>query len=341
MTLHLLVPEGIDDAGRPSGGNVYDRRLGAGLAGLGWDIREHLVGVAGPAPVLSALPDRAVVLVDGLVASTTDALVAETRRLRIAVLLHMPGSGPAEPAVLRAADAVVTTSDWARRQVLAHGVPADRVHVATPGVDPGPTVAGTPAGTELLCVGPVTPDKGYDDLVGALAEVRDLAWGCRCAGALDLAPAYVDDLRRRIDRLGLADRVRLTGPLPTARLDALRSGSDLVVAPSRRESYGMALAEGLSRGLPAIATDVGGHPEALGTAPDGTRPGTLVPSGDAAALGRALRTWLEDPGLRQRWRLAAIGRRSRLGSWAATAARVADVLNRIAPDAVLPVRAAP
>ncbi len=330
MRLHVLVPDGVDDPRRPSGGNVYDRRLVAGLTALGHEVREHRVGAVGLDRVLARIPDRAVVLVDGLVASATTCLVEESRRLGVAVLLHMPGSGPAEPTVLRAVAAVVTTSGWSRRWVVDEvGVPADRVHAALPGVDAGPLVPGSAAGSNLLVVGPLTPTKGYGDLLAALAEVRDLAWTCRCVGALDLAPSFVDAFRAEAVRLGVAGRVELTGPLPPAGVEELRSASDLVVAPSHRESYGMALAEGLARGLPAIATDVGGHPEVLG------RAGVLVPVGDPAALAAALRSWLGDDRLRARWRVAAARRRQRLGSWAGTASEVERVLNRIAPAAVL------
>jgi glycosyltransferase involved in cell wall biosynthesis len=97
----------------------------------------------------------------------------------------------------------------------------------------------------------------------------------------------------------------------------------------------MAVAEGLARGLPAIATDVGGHPEALGTADDGALPGALVPVGDPAALGREVRRWLSAADQRERWREAALRRRSALGSWAATATAVDEVLNRIGSGVVV------
>lgn len=338
MTLHLVLPDGVDDPRRPSGGNVYDRRLAAALEARGVGVREHPVGAAGLGSVLAGLPDAALVLVDGLVASTTEVLVEESRRLRVVVLLHMPESGPAEPAVLAAAAAVVTTSAWAQGWAIERlGIPGERVHVALPGVDAGPLVTGSTGGANLLCVGPLTPAKGYDDLLGALAELAELAdldWHCRCVGALDLLPSYTDDFRARVRELGLAGRLELLGPLPPAALEEVRSASDLVVAPSRRESYGMALAEGLARGLPAIVTDVGGHGEALGTGSDGAVPGALLPAGDPAALAAALRGWLGDPGLRARWRDAAAQRRHSLGTWAATAAEVTRVLNLIAPDVV-------
>ncbi|TWG99822.1 Glycosyltransferase [Nocardioides sp. J9] len=339
MRLHLLVPDGIADPRRPSGGNTYDRRLAAGLGAAGWQVAEHHVGRVPLADALAGLPDGALVLVDGLVASTTPALVAESGRLRTAVLLHMPGSGPCEPEVLRAVHAVVVPSRWARDRVTDLGVPAGRVHVAAPGVDHGPVVAGSPGGTRLLCVGPVTPAKGYDVLLAALADLVDLAhlpWRCRWVGALDLDPGFVADLRAEAARLGIADRVELTGPVAATGLDTLRADTDLVVAPSRRESWGMALAEGLARGLPAVATDVGGHPEALGSvgSVDDEPPGALVPAGDAAALAAELRSWLTDPALRDRWRSAAARRRSALGSWAGTVEQVAAALDPVARGVV-------
>ena len=97
-----------------------------------------------PSPASSQrIPDDAVVLLDGLVASTApEVLVAQARRLRMVVLVHMPlGHRPAETAPATsgrvnarcsaAAAAVVTTSAWSRRRLLElYPLPADRVHVA-------------------------------------------------------------------------------------------------------------------------------------------------------------------------------------------------------------------
>ena len=92
----------------------------------------------------------------------------------------------------------------------------------------------------------------------------------------------------------------------------------------------MVVTEALARGLPVVAADVGGVPEAMGNGADGTRPGVLVPPDDPAALGDTLRAWLEDPGLRRRLRRAARERRESLADWSATTSAVADVLARAA-----------
>jgi glycosyltransferase involved in cell wall biosynthesis len=307
--VHFIVPEGIRDPARPSGGNTYARRLVDGLAALGWTLREH-VG----ARAVEALPDGAVVLLDGLIASPApDVLVPHARRLRQVVLMHMPLGDAGERAVLEAAAAVITTSDWTRRRL---GLPAV---VAEPGVDPAELAPGSADGGELLCVAAVIPGKGHDVLLDALATVRGEPWRCTCVGSVDRDPAFAGAVRGRAPR-----RVRFTGPLVGAELARAYAAADLLVLPSRAETYGMVVTEALARGVPVLATDVGGVTEALG---DG---GLLVPAGDPAALGAALRRWLGEPALRERLREAARERRATLRGWDATAATVAGVLADVA-----------
>ena len=229
--VHVVVPAGIDDLASPSGGNRYDRRVVQGLAATGWDVRERAVpggwprpdatARAGLATALAAVPDGAVVLVDGLVAcGVPDVVVPAARRLALVVLVHLPlgdetGAPPElavrEREVLAAAAAVIATSPWAAHRVVArHGLDPARVTVATPGVDPAPLAPGS-GGTGLLCVGALTPTKGQDLLVAALAEVRDLPWTATLVGPLR-DPGHVDAVRAAIERHGLAGRVRTDRP---------------------------------------------------------------------------------------------------------------------------------
>lgn len=128
---------------------------------------------------------------------------------------------------------------------------------------------------------------------------------------------------------GIANDITLTGPLTAHQLDDLRASTDLVVSASRRESYGMSLTEALARGIPVLATDVGGVREAVGRSSDGTVPGLLVPPDDPDALAAHLERWLTEPDLRARLRNAAADRRDHLPPWPATAARVGDALHRL------------
>jgi glycosyltransferase involved in cell wall biosynthesis len=349
--LHVIVPEGIDDPARPSGGNTYDRRVCRGLAALGWTVREHAVcDAAALAQTVWRIPDGAVVLLDGLIASPApEALVPEARRLRQVVLLHMPlGHRPPddevrarERAVLEAATAVVTTSAWTRRRLgELYALPADRVHVAEPGVDAAHLAPGTAAGDALLCVAALTPDKGHDVLLDGLATAMDLPWRCTCVGSLDRDAAFAAGVRRATWIKGLGDRVRFPGPRTGPELDRAYAAADLLVLASHAETYGMVVTEALARGLPVLAAEVGGVTEALGHGDDGTRPGLLVPPGDPAALGAALRRWLGDAALRERLRQAARERRATLRPWAATTWDVARVLAGGAEGAAGPLAGA-
>src|SRR6185295_3788579 len=124
----------------------------------------------------------------------------------------------------------------------------------------------------------------------------------------------------------LGDRVRFAGPRTGTELDRAYATADLLVLASHAETYGMVVTEALARGLPVLATEVGGVTEALGHGDDGARPGLLVPPGNPAALGAALRQWLGDAGLRARLRRVARDRRASLPRWPATTAILAGVL---------------
>ena len=336
--VHFIVPAGIDDPTRPSGGNAYDRHVRDGLAAAGRTVVMHEISALHDtlADALARIPDGSVVLLDGLVASpAAEVLVPESRRLRLVALVHMP-LGQAEPdqreaAVLSAVTSVVTTSAWARQALLdLYPLPGERVHVAEPGVEAAALVPGTATGESLLSVAAVIPGKGHDVLLDALATLNGRRWRCLCVGTLERDPAYVATLRHRALDRGLDGRIRFSGALPEEDLARSYRAADLLVLPSRSETYGMVVTEALARGLPVVAAEVGGVPEALGHGADGTRPGLLVPGDDPVALGDALRAWLEDPGLRRRLRRAARERRESLSVWSATTAALADVLERAA-----------
>jgi glycosyltransferase involved in cell wall biosynthesis len=291
--------------------------------------------VATLAAALRAVPTGGTVLVDGLVASAAADLVArQTARLRVVVLVHLP-LGVEDPAarapearMLRRVGGIVATSAWTRSWLAdEYAVPVARITVALPGTDTCDLAAGTPAGGALLCVGAVTPTKGQDLLVDALSDVAGVPWSCTCVGSLDVDPDFAATVRSDVAAAGLVDRMTFTGVLQGDDLDAAYRAADVLVLPSRIETYGMVATEALAHGLPVVGFRTGGVPETLGRAPDGSVPGVLVPAGDAATLGVALRTWLVDAGLRARTRQAARLRRSSLPSWADTAARVAGLLS--------------
>ncbi len=329
--VRFIVPAGVDDPRRVSGGNVYDRRVRDGLPGQGWavDVVEA-ADAAGAASVLGQMPDGAPVLIDGLVAGWAPAAVEETaRRARLVLLAHMVVAAfpeatdaaiDAERRVLAAAHAVVVTSRWTAAELARRGLAeTGSVRIAPPGVDPA-VIAGPPCGEgRLLCVGVIAPHKGQDTLLAALAQVPHGDWSCALVGSSEAFPEFAAEISRRSG--AFAGRVRLTGVLGDTALAEEFRRSALVVAPSRVESSGMAIAEARARALPVVAARTGGIPDALASGG-----GLLVRPGDPAALADALSAWMTDPALRARLRREALAARSALPPWATTVASIAQAL---------------
>lgn len=213
------------------------------------------------------------------------------------------------PRVFARADALVAVSDTS----LAARVPGART--IPPGVDTGVFTPG-PARTvppTVLYVGRIERSsawKGIDVLLRAFVGIaRRLP-----AARLELAGGgdAVGGFRRRAAELGIADRVDFLGVLSGADLvDAYRRAS-VVALPSltEAESFGMALAEGMSCGRPVVGSRVGGIP---GVVTDG-RDGLLVPPGDPAALATACLRVLTDSDLADR--LGRAGRRTAVSRFA-------------------------
>ncbi|MDL5351683.1 glycosyltransferase family 4 protein [Microbacterium sp. zg-YB36] len=331
----FVVPPGIDDPARVSGGNVYDRRVRDGLTGLGWRVRMAEAAPADAGELRTALrgaADGGLVVVDGLLAGVgADVLVESAARLRLVVLVHMlraalpdadAGVVADERRALGVARLLITPSQWLRGQLAGDGVGIPIV-VAPPGTATAGAATGTPGGCALLCVGVVAPHKGQDVLIDALTALGPAPdWVCTFAGATEADPAFVAALLARAAALGKGERIRFAGVQTDAGMDGLYRRTDLLVAPSRAEAYGMAIAEARARGIPVIASRVGGIPEAVG--PDGAA--LLVSPGDSAALADALTRWMTDAGLRRRLTSQARDVRLHGRAWEDTVARVATAL---------------
>jgi glycosyltransferase involved in cell wall biosynthesis len=128
-----------------------------------------------------------------------------------------------------------------------------------------------------------------------------------------------DALVRLVDRLGLAERVHVTGPVDHDDLPARYRRFDVVVVPSLTtpswiEQFGRVAVEAMASGVAVVASDSGSLPEVLGDA------GVLVPPADVPALAAALARLRDQPD--ERARLGRAGReRAHRYSWPAIAAR--------------------
>jgi glycosyltransferase involved in cell wall biosynthesis len=327
--VHFIVPDGLDDPERVSGGNVYDRRIREGLTAAGWIVaRSEAADDDAVAKSLSRVPVGGTVLVDGLVAAwNPDAIEQAAARSRLVVLAHMivdtfSGADAAradrERQALGHAAAVIATSNWTASELVRRGtVDESRVTVAVPGSVAGPIARGE-AG-ELLCVGAVAAHKGQDILLSALGALRGLDWTCTIVGSRDTDPEFAGRVASTAATFG--SRVRMTGVLHPDALANAYQRSGLLIAPSRTESFGMAIADAGGRALPVTAAAVGGIPEAV--AGGGA---LLVNPDDPAALADALSRWMTDPALRARLRDEAVQARRRAPRWNDTVAQVERVL---------------
>jgi glycosyltransferase involved in cell wall biosynthesis len=232
-----------------------------------------------------------------------------------------------ERAALAAVTRVVVTSEaTARCLVTDYAVPTDHIIVAPPGVDPAPAARGNVDGVvQLLSIGAVVPRKGYDVLIASLATLTDLTWRLSIAGDLGRDPKSAAALEKDIACFRLGARVTLFGAVPSTRLAELYANADVFVLASRFEGYGIAYAEAIARGLPVIGTTAGAIPY---TVPAGAS--VLVPPNDEAALARALRRVIAEPG--ERAKLAACARKAatQLPNWQDSAKILAHVLEAVA-----------
>jgi glycogen(starch) synthase len=140
-------------------------------------------------------------------------------------------------------------------------------------------------------LGRLDPPKGIEDLLEAAGEVEAqvVVVGAPWAGD----EAYVASLHRLAEEHA-PGRVHFVGSLPDP-WTAL-AGMDVLAVPSRLEPFGRVAAEAQLAGVPVVAADAGGLPDAVTDDVDGL----LFPVGDVAALAHALRRVLGEPGLRER-----------------------------------------
>lgn len=342
----LIVPGSLETR---TGGYIYDRRIVEGLRRRGWSMQVVELDGSFPYPTaaaleqaasgLGAMPAGDLVIVDSLaLGAMADVISREASRLLFVALVHLPLAADrtldhdtaarfaeAERRALGAARLVVVTGAAALPFLDRYGLSSERVIVVEPGTDRAPVARGSNRGPlTLLSVATLHPGKGHEILLAALAAVRYHEWRLICAGSLTRHPATVDRVRALVQELKLEDRVSLVGDLDESRLAKMYDGADAFVSASVQETYGMAVAEALSRGLPVVATITGAARELVGETA-----GLLVPAGDVSALAAALSRVLGDADLRARLAEGARHVRERLPDWKQAAARMAAALESL------------
>lgn len=328
------------DPAQRTGGYLYDAHIVSALRDQGWEI--DVVGLKGTFPdadaeasaalvqALESLPDYTAVVIDGLAMGGLPECVARhAKRLEITALLHHPlgdelGLNEADQQrfhrseldALSYVTRILVTSHFTARRLPAlaahYAMPLNAsVTVVEPGVAQAPISPGLASGESLrlLCVATLTPRKGQDILVKALAGIAGDYWQCDCyGGARD--SAFTQRVQQLIKQHGLQQKVRLHGECDSEALEAAYQNAHALVLPSWYEGYGMVVTEALAHGLPVITTTGGALRDTL---PEGA--GLSVPPGDADALQDALSRFCNDTELRNQLRHGATQARDQLSDW--------------------------
>ena len=247
----------------------------------------------------------------------------------------------AEAEVVGCSDAILANSAAEAAQLeRLYGADPTRIEVVPPGVihaffSPGPRQGARAAlahldlgdGPMLLFVGRIQPLKGLDVAVRTLSALEDPR-----AVLVVVGGASGRDGRREVERidklaasLGVADRIRFTDPQPHHLLSTYYRAADVVLVPSRSESFGLVALEAAACGTPVVAAAVGG----LRTLVEHGRTGFLVEGRDPEAFAAYAEQILTNPALGRELADAAAGR-ARNFTWSTAAARLRRIYSDLA-----------
>lgn len=204
------------------------------------------------------------------------------------------------PVRLREAAAVITGSEFARREVAeSYGLKPERVVAIPYGLDRRYLKSESSRQPwdlrgPLLFPGAPIGRKNIDAVLRVMAASRNSSLGrvtLEISGATeDKFPAVVAQIRA----LGLEARVRWRGQVAPEQMPELIAGASAIVYPSFYEGFGFPPLEAMAVGTPVVASNRGSLPEVLGSA------ALLVDPADDRALSEALEAVLTKPDLRGR-----------------------------------------
>lgn len=223
---------------------------------------------------------------------------------------------------------IVCSHAMAAEVTAAHKVAEQRVTVIPNGIDlaqyqrpamiPDELLPGEP---RILFVGRIEWEKGVFTALDAFAAIAaDLPHArLRIVGT----GTQVEAVNHAIERANLVDRIEVLGHVDHERLLQVYASSDLILAPSSYEPFGLVALEAAALGVPLIAGRTGGLAEFV----EPGRTGSLVPPADPAALADAIRGVLADPRAAALMATAA-GAKLSAYDWSQVAARTQEVYAR-------------
>ncbi|WEZ85871.1 glycosyltransferase family 4 protein (plasmid) [Rhizobium sp. 32-5/1] len=193
----------------------------------------------------------------------------------------------------KAARVVVLGTVW-RDFIISKSPETKRQVVIVPNATSAPALPWKGGGDQvhILFLGRIGKRKGVPELCEALASMKDLpGWRATIAG-----DGEAEQLRFRLNELGLSDKATVLGWQGPDEVANLLSRADILTLPSHAENLPMSIVEGMAAGLAVVATPVGAVEDIVS---DGET-GILVSPGDVAALKNALARLVADPDLRRR-----------------------------------------
>lgn len=324
MHIAFALPSRTDTGG---GGVTYAEAMAAALCARG-----HAVSVTEDDP---AWPPGAVPVIDGMLLPHLLPRLDELAEAGAVALIHHALARAGRDAGQRAeaVDALRAMLPRLRRVVATSRPVAERltgefglqaVDVVEPGAPDVPRNAPGSGTCHILSVGVLTPRKGHDVLLRALARLPDLDWTLAIAGSAGRDPDHAARLAALIPELGLNDRVRLVTEADGAALDALWRDAHLFALASRWEGYPAGVMEALRRGIPVLVTE-GGKPGGIrASVPPGA--GAVCALEDEPTLSKCLRRMVFDAGLRTEMAEDAWRAGQRLPGWAAQAGLLEQAL---------------
>ncbi|MBN1455823.1 MAG: glycosyltransferase family 4 protein [Methanomicrobia archaeon] len=239
-----------------------------------------------------------------------------------------------EMQLLKTADRIIANSHYTRAELEAVGIPGSIITVSHPGYDlpfsnttwaSAPRPARDRIALKLLTVANITPLKGLDMLIEALARLSDPALTLDIVGDEHRDLRYSQRLKASVARYGLETRVRFHGQQPPDKLARFYADADILVLPSHCEAFGIVVAEAMAFGLPIVATRCGGIPELV---TDGEN-GFLVPPNDVSSLAEAIQKLAADPARRARCGRSSDEKTRNLNTWDECGKQIFTVLTAI------------
>ncbi len=257
------------------------------------------------------------------VAHTFHALGVVKRRHQGAADTSPPNRLAVESQLLHSVDRVIATCQDEVRELVDLGADPNRISVVPCGVDHGAFTPKRPIRHDrlrVLSLGRLVPRKGVDDVIRAVAAVRDVELtvaGGPTPDALSLDPE-VCRLSGLAERLGVADRVRFVGRVAREEVPQVIAAHDLAVCVPWYEPFGIVPIEIMASGRPVVVSAVGGLVDSVVDEVTGL----VVPPRNPAALARSIARLAADPLLRHRLGTAGAARGREQYSWDVIAEQV-------------------